>query len=77
MSEKQTAANHQQRTMKAAFDALLEGDTTKRDSLMEDMERARLIDARERALQRLKDVDFFVRADGVAMRSGDIKRVAQ
>jgi hypothetical protein len=70
------ADDHQHRTMAAAFQALLRGDTTKRDSLMEDMERARLMDAKERALRKLKEIDFFVRPDGVSIRSRDILRVA-
>ena len=70
------ADDHQHRTMKAAWDALLQGDTSKRDRLMEDMERAKLMDAKERALQKLKDIDFFVRPDGVSIRSLDVLGVA-
>lgn len=62
--------------MKACWDALLAGDVSKRDTLIADMERARIMDAKERALQRLKAIDFFVRQDGVAIRSKDIIRVA-
>lgn len=69
-------SDHQHRTMKAAWDALLKGDTSKRDSLTEDMERARLMDAKERALQRLKEIDFFVRPDGVSIRNRDVWGVA-
>lgn len=73
---KTTKDDHQHRTMQAAFAALLRGDTTKRDSLMEDMERAHLMDAKERALQKLKEIDFFVRPDGVSIRSRDVMGVA-
>ena len=69
-------SDHQGRTMKAAWDALLNGDTRKRDTLKEDMERAALMDAKERAMETLKVVDFFVRPDGVAIRSRDVMRVA-
>ena len=69
-------SDHQSRTRKAALDALLNGDTTKRDSIMEDMERAHLMDAKERALQKLKEIDFFVRPDGVSIRSRDVMGVA-
>jgi hypothetical protein len=68
--------DYQHQTMAAAFQALLNGDTRKRDSLMEDMERARFMDAKERALQKLKDIDFWVRPDGVAISSRDILKVA-
>lgn len=68
--------DHQHRTMAAAFQALLDGDTRKRDSLIEDMEQARFMDAKERVLQKLKEIDFFVRPDGVSIRSRDIFRVA-
>ena len=68
--------SHEHQTMAAAFQALLKGDTSKRDSLTEDMERARLMDAKERALQKLKEIDFFVRPDGVSIKSRDILRVA-
>jgi hypothetical protein len=68
--------DHQSRTMKAAFDALLKGDTSKRDRLMEDMEAAKAMDARERALQKLKNIDFFVRPDGISIKSRDVMRVA-
>lgn len=68
--------NHQHRTMKAAFDALLNGDTSKRDRIVEDMERAHMMDAKERALQRLKEIDFFVRPDGVSIKSRDVMKVA-
>jgi hypothetical protein len=71
-----TDDDHQRGTMKAAFDALLKGDTRKRDTLVEDMERAHLMDAKERALQKLKEIDFFVRPDGVSIRSRDVMRVA-
>ena len=64
--------DNQARTMKAAFAALLNGDTSKRDSLMADMERARMMDAKERALRNLKEIDFFVRSDGVSIASRDI-----
>lgn len=74
MNDKTT--NHQHRTMKAAFDALLKGDTSKRDRIVEDMERAHLMDAKERALQRLKEIDFFVRPDGVSIKSRDVMKVA-
>ena len=69
-------ASHQQRTLQAAFAALLKGDTTKRDSIKEDMERARFMDAKERALRKLKEIDFFVRRDGVSIKSCDVRRVA-
>ena len=75
MSEKSTT-DHQRRTMAAAFQALLNGDASKRDSLTEDMERARFMDAKERALQKLKDTDFWVRPDGVAISSLDVLKVA-
>lgn len=68
--------DHQRRTMKAAFDALLKGDTSKRDSLVEDMVQARAMEAKERALQKLREIDFFVRPDGVSIRSRDVMRVA-
>lgn len=54
----------------------MKGDTSKRDRLTEDMERARLMDAKERALQKLKEIDFFVRPDGVSIRSRDVLGVA-
>ena len=76
VSGEDKAPDHQHRTMAAAFQALLNGDTSKRDSLIEDMERARLMDAKERALQKLKEIDFFVRPDGVSIKSRDILRVA-
>lgn len=69
-------ADHQHRTMQAAFSALLKGDTRKRDSLVDDMERAHLMDAKERALQKLKEIDFFVRPDGVSIKSRDVVKVA-
>lgn len=68
--------DRQSRTMKAALDALLKGDTGKRDSLMEDMKRAQFMDAKERALTRLSEIDFFVRPDGVSISSRDVRRVA-
>lgn len=68
--------DHQHKTLAAAFHALLNGDTSKRDSLMEDMARARLLDAKERALQKLKEIDFFVGADGTAVKSQDLRRIA-
>lgn len=68
--------DHQHRTMAAAFQALLHGDTSKRDTLAEDMERAHFMDAKERALQKLKEIDFFVRPDGVSIRSRDVLGVA-
>lgn len=68
--------DHQSRTMKSAWDALRKGDTSKRDSLVEDMVRARAMDAKERALQKLREIDFFVRPDGVSIRSRDVMRVA-
>lgn len=68
--------NNQDRTMSAAFQGLLNGDTSKRDSLIQDMERARFMDAKERALQKLKEIDFFVRVDGVSIASSDVLRVA-
>ena len=69
-------ADHQRETMAAAFQDLLKGKTGKRDTLAEDMERARLLDAKERALQLLKDIDFFVGGNGIAIASRDIRRVA-
>lgn len=71
-----TARNRQQETLAAAFQGLLNGDTTKRDRLKEDMERARFLDAKERALARLKEIDFFVKPNGVAIISRDILKVA-
>lgn len=68
--------SRQQETMRAAFQALLRGDTSRRDRLMEDMDHARFLDAKERALQKLKDVDFFVKPNGVAIPSRDILKVA-
>lgn len=68
--------DRQHETMKAAFQALLRGDTTKRDRIVEDMEQARLLDAKERALQKLKDIDFFVKSDGVAIVSREVLKVA-
>jgi len=62
--------------MAAAFQGLLNGDTAKRDSLIKDMERARLIDAKERELLKLKEIDFFVKSDGVAIKSRDVLSVA-
>lgn len=69
-------ADRQHETMAAAFQALLRGDTTKRDRIIEDMEQARLLDAKERALQKLKDIDFFVKPNGVAIVSRDILKMA-
>jgi len=69
-------SDHQHRAMAAAFEGLLKGDTRKRDSLTEDMERARALDARERALHLIRDVDFFVRPDGVAIAKRDLLREA-
>lgn len=71
-----TPRNRQQETMAAAFQGLLKGDTTKRDRLMEDMEQARLLDAKERVLARLKAVDFLVGRNGVAVKSRDLLNVA-
>jgi len=68
--------DHQSQTLKAAMAALLKGDTSKRDSLVADMERARLVDAREAALQKLKEIDFFVQPNGVSIRSCDVAGVA-
>jgi len=69
-------SDHQHRTMAAAFQGLLNGDTSKRDSLKEDMERARFMDAKERALLKLKEIDFFVKPDGIVIRSRDVLKVA-
>lgn len=68
--------DRQHETMAAAFKGLLNGDTTKRDRLVEDMQHAQFLDAKERALQKLKEIDFFVRPDGTAIVSRDILRVA-
>ena len=68
-------SDHQSRTLRTAWQDLLNGSTDKRDSLREDMERARLMDAKERALLKLKEIDFFVGPDGVAIRSRDLLRV--
>lgn len=68
--------NRQHETLAAAFQAILRGDTTKRDRLLEDMKQARLMDAKERALQKLKDIDFFVSHDGVVIVSRDVLKVA-
>lgn len=68
--------DHQHRTLKAAMDALRNGDTSKRDRIEEDMKRAHFMDAKERALNKLKEIDFFVRPDGIAIKSRDIMRVA-
>lgn len=69
-------SDHQSRTMAAAFQGLLDGDTSKRDSLKADMERARLMDAKERALAKLRDIDFFVNGAGTAFASHDMRRIA-
>ena len=76
MTDNNKMTNHEQRTMKAAWDSLLKGDVRNRDSLMEDLERARFMDAKERALQKLKEIAFFVRRDGVSIKSRDVMRVA-
>jgi hypothetical protein len=51
----------------AAMSALLRGDTTERDRLCERAKR--LIDAEDHAarVERVLSVDFYVRADGVAI----------
>lgn len=76
MPQNDPTASHERQTMAAAFQSLLKGDTSKRDSLMADMERARFMDAKERALQKLKEIDFFTRADGVSIKSRDLLGVA-
>jgi len=68
--------DHQHKTMAAAFQELCRGGTSKRDTLLEDMERAAALDARESALRKLKEIDFFVRPDGVAIASRAVLSVA-
>lgn len=76
MWRSQQLSDNQHRTMRTALDALLNCDTRKRDTLIQDMEQAHFMDAKERALQKLKEIDFFVSASGVIIRSRDVLKVA-
>jgi hypothetical protein len=69
-------SDHQTRTMREAFAGILKGDYSKRDAIFKDMERAKFMDAKERVLEKLKEIDFFVGADGAVMMSKEILRVA-